>query len=226
MFNRYKIKMISMIMKVKNLDKNVKLRRGVQVDINSIFEGSSVINNNVKLNNVKIGFGSYIGKNSELINCSIGRFSCIGPETRIVLGAHPISRYVSIHPAFYSVQKQSGFTFVQKQLFNEYRNVKDSKFSVVIGNDVWIGQGVTILQGISIGDGAVIGAGAVVTKDIEPYSINIGVPAKKIKYRFKENEIKFLKDFKWWNKDIDWIKKNNNYFLDIEKMMDIYKNNN
>lgn len=211
------------LIKVLNLKKNVKLKRNIKVNFSCKFEGKNVINEKVRLYNSEIGLGTYIGKECEIINCKIGRFSCIGPETKIILGTHPINKYVSIHPAFYSIQKQSGFTFVKNQLFNEYKNVKDTNFNVIIGNDVWIGQGVKILQGVSIGDGAIIGAGAVVTHDIEEYTINVGIPAKKIKYRFKKNEIDFLKELQWWDKGFEWIEKNHSNFIDIEKMININK---
>lgn len=69
----------------------------------------------------------------------------------------------------------------------------------IIGNDVWIGYGAIIMNGVTIGDGAIIGAGAIVTKDVEPYSIVVGVPAKRIRYRFDENTIKKLLELKWWD---------------------------
>jgi virginiamycin A acetyltransferase len=83
-----------------------------------------------------------------------------------------------------------------------------SRGDVIIGNDVWIGYGATILSGVIIGDGAIIGAGAVISKSIEPYSIMVGNPAKLIKKRFSNKTIKFLNEIKWWNWDIDKIKRN------------------
>lgn len=77
-----------------------------------------------------------------------------------------------------------------------------------IGNDVWIGRDVTILPSVNIGDGAVIGTGAVVNRDIPPYAIAVGVPAKVIKYRFTPDEIEKLLKIKWWNWTDEQIKKN------------------
>ena len=75
----------------------------------------------------------------------------------------------------------------------------DNKGDIVIGNDVWIGYEAVILAGVTIGDGAVIGARAVVTKDIPPYTIVGGVPAKPIRKRFSQETIDLLLKIKWWN---------------------------
>ena len=85
----------------------------------------------------------------------------------------------------------------------------------IIGNDVWIAAGVNILHKVKIGNGAVIGAGAVVTKDIPPYAIAAGVPAKVIKYRFDEEFIAELERIKWWNWPRDLIMKNIDLLLSV-----------
>ena len=89
-----------------------------------------------------------------------------------------------------------------------------------IGSDVWLGNDVRIMGGVSIGDGAVVGTGALVTKDIPPYSINVGVPAKTIRYRFTEEQIKKLLAEKWWEKDEKWLRDNIERFGDIETFLD------
>ena len=80
--------------------------------------------------------------------------------------------------------------------------------SCIIGNDVWIGNDVRIIGGITIGDGAIVGLGAVVTKDVPPYAVVGGVPAKIIRYRFEQDKIEELLRDKWWNKEEEWIKDN------------------
>lgn len=111
--------------------------------------------------------------------------------------------------------KQAGFSFVEENKFNEVKKVNDDYF-IVVGNDVWIGDRVLIMGGVTIGDGACIAAGSVVTKDVEPYSIVGGVPARVIKYRFTEEQRNYLIDFKWWNKGNEWLKQNVDYMSDID----------
>ncbi len=103
-------------------------------------------------------------------------------------------------------------SILDKDLFNEYTET-------TIGNDVWIGANVIVKSGVTIGDGSIIAAGAVVTKDVAPFSVIGGVPAKHIKLRFSEEQINFLKQFKWWEKDLYWLKQNKDLFTNIELLM-------
>lgn len=92
-------------------------------------------------------------------------------------------------------------------------NAWDNKGDIVIGNDVWIGYEAVIMAGVTIGDGAIIGTGAVVTKDIPPYTIVGGIPAKPIRKRFKQETIDILLKIKWWNWSDEKIYK---HILDIQ----------
>ena len=129
----------------------------------------------------------------------IGNFVSMGSMVTIGNGEHPL-KFLSTSPFFYF----DGLGFKDKSMptHNEYSKLAP----VTIGNDVWIGDGVKIKNGITIGDGAVIGASAVVTKDVPPYAIVAGVPAKIIKYRFDEDIIQELLELKWWNLDLKTIR--------------------
>jgi len=156
--------------------------------------------------NTSIGDLSYISSNCILSNTQIGKFCSIGDNLKTGLGKHPTRNFISTHPIFYSNRKQSIISFVNKNHFKEFENIK-------IGNDVWIGIDVVILDGITIGNGAIIGAKSLVTKDVEPYSIVGGVPARLIRMRFDNKFIVKLQKFKWWDKSIYWIEKNHKKFL-------------
>lgn len=143
------------------------------------------------LHDVRMGDYSYIAKNSSVSHCVIGKFCSIGPNFCCGLGLHPTNG-ISTAPMFYSTAKQNGMTLCKEN------KVEESK-QTIIGNDVFIGANVTVLDGVEIADGAVIGAGAVVTKDIPPYAVAVGVPAKVVKYRFDEAKVKALLEKQWWN---------------------------
>jgi acetyltransferase-like isoleucine patch superfamily enzyme len=152
---------------------------------------------------------TYLASNINVMNATIGKFCSIAQGVSISLGKHPSSKFVSTHPAFFSVNKQAGFTFATDNHFAEMGNT-------TIGNDVWIGTNAIIMDDIIIGDGAIVGAGAIVTKNVAPYAIVAGNPAKIIRYRFDADEISFLLTFQWWEKDINWIKANYHQFHDIK----------
>lgn len=203
---------------LKNLNKDIYIGKGVKLNASTIMEGKNKIYENTTLYNTSIGIGTYISKNCSINDSIIGRFCSLGPNINVVSGLHPTNTFVSTHPAFFSNKKQAGFTFTNINKFLEHKNVIDDK-KVVIGNDVWIGHGVTILEGVTIGDGAIIGANTLVKKNIEPYSINVGIPSKVVGYRFEKNQIEFLKDLKWWNQPFETIKINSYLFDNIKNYM-------
>lgn len=192
----------------------------------SEYEGGNNICSGVTFDG-KIGYGSYIGPNSTLSKTSIGRYCSIAQSVQLAAGRHPSSQFVSTHPAFFSTLKQSGFSYVNEQKFEEYKYAdEEKKYLLIIGNDVWIGANVLLLEGITIGDGAIVGAGSVVTKDVPPFSIVAGSPARVIRYRFTEDEIAFLNEFQWWNKDTEWIKNHAELFQDISNFKLLEEKNN
>jgi acetyltransferase-like isoleucine patch superfamily enzyme len=197
----------------------VKIESGVCLNRNTVLEDNLRIFKDTEIFNSKVGRGSYIGWSSVLNNVAIGRYCSIAPYTQVIYGAHPTSEFISSHPAFYSTQKQAGFTFCKEPLFNEFKHAKGSCYSVKIGNDVWIGHGVKILEGVTIGDGAIIGANSLVLKDVEPYSINVGMPTKLIKYRFKKELIDQLLTLKWWDFKFSFISQNYKKFSEPENFI-------
>lgn len=182
------------------------------------FEGSNLLDKRAELRESYIGYASYLGEGTKLAQCYIGRYSCIGPYVSMVIGKHP-TNFASIHPAFFSMRKQSGFTYVGKQKYEEFSaKTYMGKYSTWIGNDVWIGARAVLMDGVKIGDGAVIGAGALITKDVEPYSIVTGIPGRVYKYRFDDNEKEFLLKLKWWDKSRKWIQEHAEYFENIDEL--------
>ena len=124
------------------------------------------------------------------------------------------------------MQYQSVFTYFEKQKYSEESFVDpDNQYYVKIENDVWSCDGASILAGVTIGNGAVVAANALVTKDVPPYAIVAGVPAKIIGKRFEEEQINYLLSIKWWERDKKWFKNNCDLFADISTMMKELKKN-
>jgi acetyltransferase-like isoleucine patch superfamily enzyme len=182
----------------------------------SEFEGANKIYRNSFFNG-KMGYGSFIGPYCEL-EANIGRYTSIAPHVRNNRGIHPTySPFATTCPMFYSIKKQNGLTFANRMMFEEF------KAPVVIGNDCWIGENVFLGSDITISDGSIVLAGAVVTKDVPPYAIVGGVPAKVLRYRYDEETIRFLLNIKWWNFDHNWLCKNWELLCDIEKLKSTIK---
>ena len=95
---------------------------------------------------------------------------------------------------------------LHRRSFKEFTYAdENNKYPVIIGNDCWIGYGANLIAGVTIGNGAIVLAGAIVTKDVQPYAIVAGIPAKIIKYRYSNEDIDFLLPTKLWNKSINWL---------------------
>lgn len=208
-------------------NKNVKINKNANFGKKTFFAGFNMIGAGSDIDYSSIGYATYIGKNTFLPNCQIGAYCSIAHNVQLLAFTHPSSEFVSTHPSFFSLQMQAGFTYVNEQLFKEclYYDFHN-KVMAKIGNDVWIGANVIIMGGIEIGDGAIVAAGSVVTKNVMPYEIVGGVPAKTIKMRFNEEEVKFLKEIKWWEKDNNWILSNSKYFNSIQMFINKFNGNN
>ena len=129
----------------------------------------------------------------------VGSFCSIAPNVNIYLGGNHRTDWVTTYP----------FGSIHRSIFNNFDGVghPSTKGDVIIGNDVWIGYNVSIMSGVTIGDGAVIAMNSHVVKNVEPYTIVGGNPAKLIKYRFTQEQIEKLLEIKWWYWDDEKINK-------------------
>lgn len=135
---------------------------------------------------------SFCGYDCEISNCVVGSFTSIANCVVIGGGMHPMD-WVGMSPVFYEGRDSV------KAKFSNFK--RDSIKTTYIGNDVWIGRNVLIKQGVKVGTGAVIGMGSVVTKDVPPYAIFAGNPARLIRYRFNNEIVQRLLESKWWELD-------------------------
>lgn len=141
----------------------------------------------------EFGDYSYVVHDSQIIYATIGKFCSIASHTRINPGNHPLERVALSHFTYRASAYGLG---ADEAGFFDWRR----HYRVTLGNDVWLGHGVIVLPGVSIGTGAAIGAGAVVTKDVPPYAIAVGNPARVLRFRFPEAVRESLQRIAWW----DW----------------------
>lgn len=160
---------------------------------------------------VEMGRYSYTGSYTHITDAEIGNFCSIGDNCGIGGGVHPMNT-VSTSPVFLQGRNIMGKNFAQIPY--------EASERVQIGHDVWIGDGVFIRSGIKIGTGAVIGAHAVVVKDVEPYSVVAGIPAKEIRKRFDEDTIQQLLKIKWWDWPDEKLEKIGHCFDDPKKLIE------
>jgi len=181
---------------------------------------NSVINKKSKIDvfsivvNCKIGKYSYIGEHSSVINVEFGSFTSVSNYCAIGGGNHALS-WISTSPLFNSS------TSILHERFSD--NEYDPFLKTYVGNDVWIGTHCIIRAGVKISDGAVIGMGSIVTKDIGPYEVWAGNPAKMIRKRFDDKTIKKLMESQWWNWPIEKIKLSADTFNSVDKFVGYLK---
>jgi acetyltransferase-like isoleucine patch superfamily enzyme len=172
---------------------------------NSQIAKSAKIESGCNIVNLIMGKHSFCGYDCEIVNCEIGSFCSIANNVIIGGPMHPMN-WVSMSPVFYKGRDSVKAKFSTHEL--------PPAKKTIIGHDVWIGQYALIKQGVHIGTGAVRGMGSVVTKDVEPYSIVAGSPARELRKRFDEVTINKLLKSKWWEYDDDQLGKYSAYFTD------------
>lgn len=190
--NWYRLSTLRFYYKGLILEPGVRVNNSRLGSFNLLCNGSTVVNS-------RIGDYSYIGRNAVVSGTTLGKFCSIGPGVSMGLGRHPSRDFISTHPIFYSRTFPTCKRFAQEQGFEEYG-------SIAIGHDVWVGANAIIGDGVQIGTGAIIGAGAVVIRDVAPYSVVAGVPAKEVRKRFEPEQIRTLLEWSWWDRSDDWLK--------------------
>lgn len=180
----------------KYIQHNIFIGKDVSI-MNSIVHKYTNLANHCSLLNSTIGSRSSIGRYSIVRNSDIGKYCAI--SWRVTIGAdhHPTERISGSGAFFMNI-----FGLVDKD------SSKGIVKRTIIGNDVLIGCHTVVISGVKVGDGAIIGSGSVVTKDVEPYQIVAGNPAKPIKMRFAPDTVNLLQQLEWWNLDDDFIRNN------------------
>lgn len=156
-----------------------------------------------------LGDYSYVVHDSDIIYTEIGKFCSIASQVRINPGNHPLDRAALHHFTYRS--RQFEFADEDDESFFDWRR----EFPTKLGNDVWIGHGSTVMPGVTIGTGAAVGSGAVVTKDVEPFTVVAGVPAKPIRQRFDDDICEALLRIQWWDWEHEEIKQALQDFRDL-----------
>lgn len=182
------------------------------VTADSTFEEGCRIGARTVVDRSSLGRYSYIDADSRVHLAEIGNFCSIANRVSIGPPNHPTHTRTSSHPAFYLNRPEWGYSFVQDDNHMEYR-------PTVIGNDVWIGVGATILGGLCVGDGCIVGAGSVVTRDLEPFSIAVGAPARILRARFSERQVAAIKKVAWWNRDEAWLSNNSDLMHNVDALV-------
>jgi phosphonate metabolism protein (transferase hexapeptide repeat family) len=160
---------------------------------------------------------SYTAGNVQMIYSEVGKFCSIANSVRINPSNHPSWRVTQHHMTYRKVDY--GFDSKDDFEFFGWRR----EHTCEIGHDVWIGHAAIIMPGVKIGNGAIVGSGAVVTKDVPPYSIVVGVPAKVIKMRFNDNIVDSLLAISWWDWDREKLEQNFNELNNVENFIEKFK---
>lgn len=177
--------------------------------MNVIFEGGNAVPEGCSFSGeIFLGYRTTLGKNNLVSGkVRIGKYCQLGMNVAIHGTNHPISHLS---------------TYINTRLFDGLSELKREK-PIIIGNDVWVGHAVIILGGVTIGNGAIIAAGSVVTKNVEPFSIVAGNPAKFVRKRFSDHIISEIEQLQWWDKNDEELKALKPlFFKDFSKIQSIY----
>ncbi|MCL6509973.1 MAG: acetyltransferase [Anaerolineae bacterium] len=159
---------------------------------------------------------SYVAGDAQIIYAEIGKFCSIASHVRINPGNHPMDRVTQHHCTYRRVEY--GFASTDDEAFFDWRRAH----KCIVGHDVWIGHAAIIMPGVTIGVGAVVGSGAVVTRDVRPYEIVVGVPARPIRARFSDAVIEKLMRIAWWDWDRPTLEARFDDFRDLNAFIEKY----
>ena len=200
-----------MYYQLKNWGKHLRINYKCVV-VNSEFGKYVWLGNYSYIYNCKMGDFTYCNDYCMIGDSVIGKFCSIGPGVKIALGKHPTTTHISTHPSTFNNQPNFVKNFVSQNTFK-------SNETVTIGNDVWIGANCLIIDGVDIADGAIVAANSVVDKNVGPFEIVGGTPAKFIKKRFKDTDIETLLNLQWWDKGDEWIQQNIKQFSSVDEFI-------
>ena len=173
---------------------------------------------NCSITESKIGDYTYCAGDASIIYTTIGKFCSIASHVRINPGNHPMQRVTQHHMTYR--RAMFGFAETDDESFFQWRR----EHHVTIGNDVWIGHAAIVMPGVTIGDGAVIGSAAVVTRDVPPYTIVGGVPARRIRERFPAEIARKLQVIAWWDWPRNLLEERFDDLNDLDAFIEKYAN--
>lgn len=187
-----------------------KLIKKIQIPAqkNSQINKKSKVCSGSHIVNSRIDKYSYIGNFCTIIEVDIGKFCSIADNCIIGGASHPLN-WVSTSPVFHEGKN------IMNKNFSKHKY--ETSRRTIIENDVWVGNNCLIKSGVKLSTGAIVGMGSVVTKDIGPYEIWGGNPAKLIKKRFDDNTIKALLESNWWLLSDEELKRNARYFNEVKE---------
>ncbi len=178
---------------------------------NVVFEGKNSVPDGCNFSGkIKIGYATTLGYRNLLSgSIAIGKYCQLGVDVALHATNHPIS-YMT--------------TYINQNLFQgELKHLKEEN-NIIIGHDVWIGHGVIVVGNVTIGNGAILAAGSVITKDVAPYSIVAGIPAKEVRKRFSDTIIQEIETLQWWDKSEHELEKIKPlFFKDFSNRHSIYE---